>query len=73
MHRAFDRSLIYLDESLRMQINPEKEKELTTVGLGGGLADFKAYLGTRIHLPEDKMQWPKIDIIRAANAFRSIT
>ncbi len=71
-HRAYDRALIYLDESLRMQINPEKEKELISAGLSGGLANFKTALATRIHLPQDKAQWPNIDYIRAANTFRSI-
>ncbi|NJN94333.1 MAG: HNH endonuclease [Anaerolineales bacterium] len=71
-HRAFDRSLIYLDESLKMQINPAKEKELTDAGLDGGLSDFKAYLGKRIHLPADRNQWPKTEFIHAANEFRRI-
>jgi putative restriction endonuclease len=71
-HRAFDQGLIYLDESLHMQINPEKERELVQAGLGGGLEDFKSYLGRRIHLPVEKAQWPKIDYIRAANVVRRI-
>jgi len=71
-HRAFDRSLIFLDDSLKMQINPAKEKELITLGLGGGLEDFKTYLGKRIHLPPDNKQWPNLKFIRAANKFRRI-
>jgi putative restriction endonuclease len=71
-HRAFDRALIYLDESLNMQINPAKEKELITHRLDGGLKDFKAYLGKRIHLPADRNQWPKGEFIHAANEFRRI-
>jgi len=71
-HRAFDRSLIYLDEDLNMQINSAKEKELITKGLDGGLSEFKAYLGKRIHLPADRNQWPGIEYIRDANGFRRI-
>lgn len=71
-HRAFDRGLIYLDESLNMQINREKEQELITVGLDGGLSDFKAYLGKKIHLPADRLQWPNVEFIRAANQIRNI-
>jgi hypothetical protein len=71
-HRAFDRALIYLDESLRMQINPAKERELTALQLHGGLADFKSHLGTRIHLPADRIQWPDLRLIKAANALRQI-
>lgn len=71
-HRAFDRALIYLDTSLNMQINPTKERELITLGLDGGLNDFKAYLGKRIHLPPDRNQWPDTKFIYAANKFRRI-
>ncbi|GAB4437065.1 MAG: hypothetical protein Kow0031_18880 [Anaerolineae bacterium] len=72
-HRAFDRALIFLDGSLRMQINPAKEMELVKLGLDGGLSDFKAYLGQRIHLPADPQQWPKPEYIHAANTFRKIS
>ena len=71
-HRAFDRALIYLDDSLNMQINPAKEKELIMLGLDGGLRDFKAYLGKKIHLPPDRTQWPQLEFIHAANKFRRI-
>lgn len=71
-HRAYDRSLIYLDEALKMQINPSKEKELIRLGLAGGLDDFKAYLGQKIHLPADPKQWPDLEFVRAANKFRRI-
>lgn len=71
-HRAYDRSLIYLDENLTMQINPEQEAELIRLGLDGGLNDFKAYLGKRIHLPADRNQWPNTGLIRKANEFRGI-
>lgn len=71
-HRAYDKSLIYLDEDLIMKINPEKQQELVHVGLAGGLEDFKAYLGVRIHLPQDKNQWPVKEFIQAANQFRGL-
>lgn len=71
-HRAYDRGLIYLDDDLVMKINPIKEQELMRVGLAGGLQDFKAYLDTRIHLPQDRNQWPSVEFIRAANRFREI-
>ena len=71
-HRAYDRGLIYLDETLVMRMNPQKEQELISVGLAGGLEDFKAYLDKPIHLPYDKNQRPSIEFIRAANHFREI-
>lgn len=71
-HRAYDRGLIFLDEELVARINPEKERELVQVGLVGGLEEFKRYLGNKIHLPQDKYQWPSVDFIRKANEFRRI-
>ena len=71
-HRAYDRGLIFLDEDLIMQVNPQKEEELIKNGLAAGLEDFKIPLGTRIHLPQDRMQRPSLEFIRAANRFREI-
>jgi putative restriction endonuclease len=70
-HRAFDTSLIYLDEEYRMQMNAVKLKELAALQLGGGVEAFKAPLG-KIFLPPDKNQWPAPDFIRKANRFRQI-
>ena len=71
-HRAFDRSLIFLDEAWIMQINPDHEQELIRLGIGGGMKDFKTYLGKRIHLPADRNQWPDKRLIEQANLFRGI-
>lgn len=70
-HRAFDRALIYLDGTMNMQINPDKERELIASGLAGGLQGFKAYLGTRIHLPEDKPPWNSSAAPTSIGAFNS--
>ncbi len=69
-HRAYDQGLIYLEEDLIMKINPTKERELLQVGLAGGLEAFKTYLDRRIHLPQDRNQWPAVEFIRLANRFR---
>jgi len=71
-HRAFDGGLIYLDEKYVMRTNPERELQLVTLNLDGGLNDFKSYLDKRIHLPPDKRQWPDIGMIRQANKYRRI-
>ncbi len=71
-HRAFDRGLIYLDDKLNIQINREKEQELITAGVAGGLEEFKRPLGQRIHLPYERSQWPHLDYIREANKVRGI-
>ena len=71
-HRAYDHGLIYLDESLKMQINLEKERQLVQDRLDGGLTDFKVYLNRQIHLPADKNQWPNIESVRTANHVRGI-
>jgi putative restriction endonuclease len=70
-HRAYDRGLIYLDESYEMKINPQKETALVAAHLDGGLADLTASLG-RIHLPHDRRQWPGVSFIRRANQHRQI-
>ncbi len=72
-HRAFDRALIFLDDDLRMRINPQKEAELIRANMHSGLDEFKSYLGKRIHLPYEKALWPKLDYIQQANAIRDIT
>lgn len=71
-HRAYDRGLIYLDDSLIMHINPHQEVELKALQLAGGMEDFKRYLGVQIHLPVDRRQWPDRDLIRRAIAHRGI-
>lgn len=71
-HRAYDRGLIYLDETYVMRLNLIKEQELVRVNQNGGLDDFKQYLDQQIHLPADRNQWPNINLIHQANDFRSI-
>lgn len=69
-HRAFDRCLIFLDEDLVMRPNDKKLSELAALGLVGGLADFRRYLGRPIHLPADRRQWPSKNLIKFANEAR---
>lgn len=71
-HRAFDKALIYLDDNLRMQLNPEKEQALIAAGVAGGLEVFKSYLDKRVHLPYERSQWPDLDYVRLANKIRGI-
>ena len=71
-HRAFDGGLIYLDENYVMRLSPERELQLGTLRLDGGIEDFKHYLGERMHLPPDRRQWPAISMIRKANRYRRI-
>jgi putative restriction endonuclease len=71
-HEAFDDSLIFLDDEYTMRINPYKERQLRTLRLDGGLADFKAFLGKKIHLPPDVRQWPDKNFIRLANKVRRV-
>ena len=70
-HRAYDNGLIFLDAAYEMRLNPEKESALQAMNLTGGLADFRASLG-RIHLPQDKRQWPEPRFIERANRARGI-
>jgi putative restriction endonuclease len=72
-HRAFDGGLIYLNDDYVMRINPERELQLVTLNLDGGIDDFRRYLSKRISLPPDKRQWPDISMIRKANKYRRIS
>jgi putative restriction endonuclease len=72
-HRAFDGGLIYLNEDYEMRINPEREIQLVTLNLDGGIEEFKYHLNKRIYLPQDKMQWPEVGMIRKANKYRRIS
>lgn len=72
VHRAFDNALIFLGEDLVIRSNPSKVAELTSLGLDGGLQQFKALLGRRILLPPDQKQWPNPKFIREANKYRKI-
>jgi len=71
-HRAYDQGLIFLDESLQMQINPAKEQDLIQHQLDGGLQEFKRLLGSQIYLPADRRQWPNKEFIAKANQIRGI-
>lgn len=71
-HRAYDRCLIFLDEDLVMQPYEANISELVTLGLDGGLAGFKSFLGKRIHLPADHRQWPSKKLIRKANEAKRV-
>lgn len=70
-HRAFDLGLIYLDDEYRMRLHTKEIERVKTLKLEGGLDSFEAPLG-KIFLPPDKRQWPDLDFVRKANAFRSI-
>lgn len=72
LHRAFDQSLVFLDEEYVMRINPQKELQLITLRLDGGLTGFKNLLDKRIHLPADRRQWLAPELIRKANQYRRI-
>lgn len=72
IHRAFDNSLVYLNEDYEMMINADKALQFVTLKLDGGLSDFRKLLGKRIHLPPDKGQWPEIRFVRKANEYRRI-
>lgn len=71
-HRAFDMGLIYLNTSLEAHVNPDRVRELQSLGLAGGLNEFEATLGKRVFLPQDAKKWPGTQLIRAANRFRGI-
>lgn len=70
-HRAFDRGLIYLDESMFMRLNSSAADDLARQGLDTGINSFTAHLG-KIHLPYDSAQHPDPYYIRLANSYRGL-
>lgn len=70
-HRAFDRGLIFLDESMVMRLNSSAADELVRHGLDAGINSFAAHLG-KIHLPYDPAQHPDPYYIRLANSYRGL-
>ncbi len=71
-HRAFDRGLIYLDESMFMRLNSSAAEELFRLGLASGIDSFAAQLG-KIHLPYNPEQHPDPNFIHLANSFRGLS
>ena len=72
-HRAYDKGLIFLDESFVMKRNEERIQELDALALTGGIDNFSVCLNTRIHLPQDHNQWPDSQMIQEANRARGIS
>jgi putative restriction endonuclease len=70
-HRAYDLGIIYIDESYLVRANMRKLDDLRTLNLHGGEAEFIASLG-QLRLPRLRLDWPSVDMIRQANAFRGI-
>ncbi len=70
-HRAFDRGLIFLDESMVMRLNSSAADELVRHGLDAGIKSFAAQLG-KIHLPYNPAQHPDPYYILLANSYRGL-
>ena len=72
IHRAYDHGLIFLDENYYIRLNDRKATELRNQGLDAGLPQLTTYLGSKIHLPADRNQWPNQEFIVRANRYRRI-
>ena len=70
-HRAYDLGVIFVDEKYVMRPNSEKLGRLRMLHLDGGEAKFIASLGP-LTLPRARSDWPSIEMIKQANAFRGI-
>lgn len=70
-HRAFDKGLIFLDESMIMRLNNSAADDLVRLGLDSGIDSFAAQLG-KIHLPYNPEQHPDTYFIRLANSYRGL-
>ncbi|EGV35170.1 HNH endonuclease [Neisseria weaveri] len=72
LHRAYDNSLIYIDENFEMQINPNRRQELYYINQLDGIDYLEQFVGRVIYLPQDKNQRPNINNIIQANIYRNI-
>ena len=70
-HRAFDNSLIFLDDEMVMRLNMAAVDDLRLRGLDGGIDGFAAHLG-EIHLPYTAELRPDPYFIRLANDYRGL-
>lgn len=71
-HRAFDTSLIYLNEDHVMKLNEERADDLRSANLLGGLAAFRSFLDQTIRLPQDINRRPRVEYVLKANRYRRI-
>lgn len=71
-HTAYDRSLIYFDEKLKILINEEKVKYLEKVGLDSGMRKFEKLAFEELQIPKNHTLRPNIKNIKIANQIRGI-
>jgi putative restriction endonuclease len=70
-HRAYDLGIIYIDDRYVVKANSAKLDQLRLLRLDRGERQLVASLGP-LSLPKLRDDWPSIDMIRQANAFRGI-
>ncbi|MCE2504477.1 MAG: HNH endonuclease [Chlorobi bacterium] len=69
-HRAFDRSLITVNDKYQIIYNTDKMDKFKEIGLDGGMDKFIKNLRAVIHLPPAVNDRPHVDYIRKGNEIR---
>lgn len=69
-HRAFDRSLLTINEKYQILTNSSRMDKFKEIGLDGGMEKFFNDLRAIIHLPPAVSDRPHLENIRAANEIR---
>lgn len=69
-HRAYDNSLITINENYETLINEDKFNKLKTIGHDGGMKKFIDDLRPIIHIPPAKNECPNTNYINQANNLR---
>lgn len=69
-HRAYDRSLIEVDESYQIVVNDERVKALRQMALDGGLGSFRKALPRTLVLPEDPTLHPNREYLAKGRTIR---
>lgn len=73
-HTAFDKGLIFINKSLKVQMNDQKIDFLCKTRRDGGLEKFKKlHFEDSIMLPSSHIYYPNPDHIRIANMIRGIS
>ena len=69
-HRAYDRSLITMDDEYFVMFNPDRLRDLEAAHRNAGWAAFRSQLKAIIDIPPSPDDRPSPELIRRANVIR---
>lgn len=69
-HTAYDKGLIYIDESYKIKVNDDKVSYLEKIKRDGGMSKFLKLHNEELDLPSSNR--PSVEFLKVANAIRGI-